>query len=60
MILMQFGLFGNTPRKSEYRYGRGERRLVINTKESAHRPIDGKLVHSINISIFFVRSYSAH
>jgi hypothetical protein len=38
---------------SEYPYGRGERRLVINTKESAYT-VDGKLVHSINISIVFV------
>jgi hypothetical protein len=39
---------------------RGERRLVIpvNTKESLS--IDGKLVRSINISIFFVRLCRAH
>jgi hypothetical protein len=30
----------------------GERRLVINTKEPAY--IGGKLVHSINISIYFL------
>jgi hypothetical protein len=36
---------------SEYPYGRGERKLVINTKESAYT-VDGKLVHSIDFSIF--------
>jgi hypothetical protein len=36
---------------SEFLYGRGERRLVINTKESAYT-VDGELVQRINISIF--------
>jgi hypothetical protein len=44
---------------SYYPYGRGERRLVINMKESANT-VDGKLVHINNISILFVLSCSAH
>jgi hypothetical protein len=37
---------------SENPYGRGERRLVMNTKESAYRWY--KSMHSNNISIFVV------
>jgi hypothetical protein len=40
-------------------YGRGERRLVVNTKEPANTilPIDGKLVHSTVLFLGLIANY---